>query len=62
MSEKGLICNEHFFGFSACDCPDYGSSDCPRTIPGAKCLMDSQYAKEIMESKMRYYERKAVRR
>lgn len=61
MSKQELICNSFAYGFTACDCPDYGTSDCPRTLPGAKCLVDLQYAREIMEAKMRYYERKAVK-
>ena len=60
MSEQELICNRMAYGFMAGDCPDYGTSDCPRALPGAKCLMDLQYAKEVMEAKKRYYERKEV--
>lgn len=48
-------------GFYARDCPDYGSSDCPRIIPGATCQMDMQYARELLDTKRRYYERKAKR-
>ncbi len=62
MSEQEPICNRLVYGFMAGDCPDYGSSDCPRALPGAKCLMDLQYAKETMEAKTRYHERKAVKR
>lgn len=62
MSEQEPICNRFANWFMAGDCPDYGSSDCPRALPGAKCLMDLQYAREIMEAKARYYERKAVKR
>lgn len=49
------------FGFTASDCPDYGSSDCPRTVPGAKCEMDAKYASDLLEAKARYYERKGRR-
>lgn len=47
--------------FRAGECPDCGSMDCPKTVPGAKCVMDMQYVKELIESKYRYYERKAKR-
>ena len=56
-----LICDGRYYGFLAHDCPDYGSSDCPRTIPGAKCLMDEEYAKQILESKRIYFEKKAAK-
>ena len=48
-------------GFHAGECPDCGSMDCPKTVPGAKCGVDMQYAKELIVSKQRYYERKAKR-
>lgn len=48
-------------GFFAGECPDYGSMSCPKTVPGAECGIDMQYAKELIESKRRYYERKAKR-
>lgn len=47
--------------FHAGECPDYGSMDCPKTVPGAECGVDMQYAKELIESKYRYYERRADR-
>lgn len=47
--------------FNVSDCPDWGSSDCPKTVPGAKCHVDMQYAKELMQAKYRYYARRAKR-
>ncbi|MBR2804120.1 MAG: hypothetical protein IKE20_03110 [Eggerthellaceae bacterium] len=47
--------------FHAGECPDYGSMDCPKTVPGAECGVDMQYAKELIDSKCRYYARKAKR-
>lgn len=46
--------------FYAGECPDYGSMDCPKTVPGAECGVDMQYARELIESKYRYYERRAA--
>ena len=48
--------------FTVHDCPDYGSSDCPKTIPGATCQVDEKLVAELMLAKARYYERKAVKR
>ena len=62
MSEQEPICNRLTYGFTASDCPDYGSSDCPRVMPGAKCLMDEEYAKQILESKRIYFEQKAAKK
>jgi len=45
--------------FHASECPDYGSMDCPKTVPGSKCGVDMQYANELMQAKCRYYARKA---
>ena len=45
--------------FYAGECPDYGSMDCPKTVPGAQCFVDMQYAKELIETKYRYYARRA---
>ncbi len=59
MSE--LICNR-YGTFLAGDCPDYGSLDCPRTVPGAKCEVDEKLVSELLAAKNRYYERKAMRR
>ena len=47
--------------FHAGECPDYGSMSCPKTVPGAKCGVDMQYAQELIESKYRYYARRAAR-
>lgn len=47
--------------FKAGECPDYGSMDCPKTVPGAECGVDMQYAIELVESKYRYYARRAKR-
>jgi len=35
--------------------------DCPKTVSGAKCGVDMQYAQELIESKYRYYARRATR-
>jgi len=47
--------------FNVGECPDWGSSDCPKAVPGAKCQVDMQYAKELMQVKYRYYARRAKR-
>lgn len=47
--------------FKADECPDYGSMSCPKTVPGAKCGVDMQYAQELIESKYRWYARRAAR-
>ena len=47
--------------FNAGECPDYGSMSCPKNVPGAKCGVDMQYAKELMQAKYRYYARRAAR-
>ena len=47
--------------FEAGECPDYGSMSCPKTVPGAKCVVDMQYAQELIESKYRYYARRTKR-
>lgn len=57
-----LICNGAHYGFLAGDCPDYGSSDCPRVMPGAECLMDEEYVKHILESKRIYFEEKTAKK
>lgn len=48
-------------GFFAVECPDCGSMDCPKTVPGAKCCVDMQYAQELVGLKHRYYARRAKR-
>lgn len=60
MTATELLCNT-CGTFTASDCPDYGSSDCPRAVPGAECCMDEQYVSELLASKRRYYERRAKR-
>ncbi len=52
-----LVCNQGF-GFTVHDCPDYGSMDCPRTVADGKCGVDMQYAKELLDTKARYYARR----
>ena len=61
MTATELLCNT-CGTFTASDCPDYGSSDCPKVMPEAKCLMDEEFAKQILESKRIYFEEKAAKK
>ena len=48
-------------GFYVGECPDYGSMSCPKTVPGAKCGVDVQYARELLECKARWYAKRSGR-
>lgn len=46
--------------FHAGECPDYDSTDCPKTTPGAECGVDMQYAQELIESKYRLLRERGI--
>ena len=62
MNERALPCNMNPNEFAAGECPDAGSRNCPRALPGAECLVDLQYVREVTEAKCRYFKRKAAKR